>query len=179
VPFATSLAELDPELREEALTALPPSEKARYLYTWPVWARPAQLPPEGDWRVWLLLSGRGFGKTRAGGEWVREQVEVHGRKRGALVAPTAADVRDIVVEGESGLLAISPPWFRPVYEPSKRRLTWPNGAVCTLYSADEPPSMRGLVELDGVDGTVLGEYTELNPEDWAAYGLDPAGNPER
>jgi len=143
VPFATSLAELDPELREEALTALPPSEKARYLYTWPVWARPAQLPPEGDWRVWLLLSGRGFGKTRAGGEWVREQVEVHGRKRGALVAPTAADVRDIVVEGESGLLAISPPWFRPVYEPSKRRLTWPNGAVCTLYSADEPNRLRG------------------------------------
>lgn len=107
------------------------------------WARPDQLPPDGDWRVWLLLAGRGYGKTRTGAEWAREQVEHHGRRRLALVAPTAADARDVMVEGESGILAIAPPWNRPLYEPSKRRLTWPNGAVATTYSADEPDRLRG------------------------------------
>ena len=90
-----------------------------------------------------MLAGRGFGKTRTGAEWVREQVERGGAQRVALVAATAADARDVMVEGESGILAISPPWFRPQYEPSKRRLTWPNGAIATTYSADEPKRLRG------------------------------------
>lgn len=112
-------------------------------YRWQLWARPSQLPPETPWRTWLLLAGRGFGKTRTGGEWVRAQVETNRCGRIALVAPTAADARDVMVEGESGLLAICPPWNRPRYEPSKRRLTWPNGALATLYSADEPERLRG------------------------------------
>ena len=112
-------------------------------HDWKVWARPAQLPPPGDWRVWLLLAGRGFGKTRSGAEWVRAQVETGAATRIALVAPTAADARDVMVEGESGLLAISPDDDRPTYEPSKRRLTWPNGAIATLFSADEPERLRG------------------------------------
>ena len=102
-----------------------------------------QLPPPGDWRVWLLVAGRGFGKTRTGAEWIRHQVNHHKRRRVALVAPTAADVRDVMVEGESGLLAIGPPQQRPQYEPTKRRLTWPNGAIATTYSADEPERLRG------------------------------------
>ncbi|PZN08384.1 MAG: ATP-binding protein [Bacillota bacterium] len=118
-------------------------EAEALLYDWRFWARPKQLPPEGPWRIWLILAGRGFGKTRTGAEWVREQVERHGRRRIAIVGRTAADVRDVMVEGESGILSISPPWFRPVYEPSKRRLTWPNGAIATLYSADEPDLLRG------------------------------------
>lgn len=89
------------------------------------------------------MAGRGFGKTRTGGEWVRSLVEQGKAKRIALVAPTAADARDVMIEGESGLLAISPPWFKPRYEPSKRRLTWPNGAIATAYSADEPERLRG------------------------------------
>lgn len=89
------------------------------------------------------MAGRGWGKTRVGAEWVRKQVEKNGRRRIALVAPTAGDSRDTMVEGESGILAISPPWFRPKYEPSKRRLTWPNGARATLFSADEPGRLRG------------------------------------
>ena len=113
------------------------------LYDWPFWARPNQLPPQGDWRVWLLLAGRGFGKSRTGAEWVREQVESGRSRRIALVAPTAADVRDVMIEGESGLLAICPPWNMPVYESSKRRLTWPNGAIATTYSAEEPDRLRG------------------------------------
>ena len=91
----------------------------------------------------MLLAGRGFGKTRTGAEFVRAEVEAERASRVALVAPTAADARDVMVEGESGILAISPPWNRPLYEPSKRRVTWPNGAIATLYSADEPERLRG------------------------------------
>jgi len=90
-----------------------------------------------------MLAGRGFGKTRSGAEWVRWLVETRQAKRIALVAPTAADVRDVMVEGESGILAVSPPWCRPNYEPSKRRLTWPNGAIAITFSADEPDRLRG------------------------------------
>ena len=92
---------------------------------------------------WLILAGRGFGKTRAASEWAREQARRLPGSRGALVGSTAADVRDIVVEGESGILAVSPPRFRPIYEPSKRRVTWPNGIMASLYSADEPDRLRG------------------------------------
>jgi phage terminase large subunit-like protein len=113
-------------------------------YKWRGWrARPNQLAPEGNWRVWLILAGRGFGKTRSGAEWVREQVERQRCGRIALVAETAADARNVMVEGESGILAISRPDCRPVYEPSKRRLQWPNGAVATTYAGDEPDQLRG------------------------------------
>jgi predicted phage terminase large subunit-like protein len=113
------------------------------LGDWRVWARASQLPPEGDWRIWLLLAGRGFGKTRSGAEWVRAQAESGAASRIALVAPTARDARLVMVEGESGLLAIAPDTMRPVFEPSKRQLTWPNGAIATLFSADEPDRLRG------------------------------------
>jgi predicted phage terminase large subunit-like protein len=112
-------------------------------FDWSLWARPSQLPPDGDWRVWLLLAGRGFGKTRSGAEWVRAQAESGAAARIALVAPTARDARLVMVEGQSGLLAIAPDTARPVFEPSKRQLTWPNGAIATLFSADEPDRLRG------------------------------------
>jgi phage terminase large subunit-like protein len=106
-------------------------------------ARANQRPPGGNWRTWLLLMGRGAGKTRSAAEWVRHRVESGMSGRLALVGATAADVRDTMVDGESGLLAISPPWFRPRYEPSRRRLTWPNGARATTFSAEEPDRLRG------------------------------------
>jgi phage terminase large subunit-like protein len=117
--------------------------QTEFPYAWGEWwARANQLPPAGDWLVWLMLAGRGFGKTRAGAEWCRMQIAAgHGRL--ALVAATAADVRDVMIEGQSGILAISPPWARPQYEPSKRRLVWSNGAQATAYSADEPERLRG------------------------------------
>lgn len=93
--------------------------------------------------MWLYLAGRGAGKTRAGAEWVRDQVESGRARRVALVARSVPDVRDVVVEGESGLLRIGDPARRPTWEPSKRRLTWPNGAIATTYSADEPDQLRG------------------------------------
>lgn len=106
-------------------------------------ARDAQRPPASDWGTWMVLAGRGFGKTRTGAEWARKMAFDHPGSRGALVAPTAADIRDTMVEGESGILAVSPPWFMPTYEPSKRKLTWPNGSRATTYSAEEPNRLRG------------------------------------
>lgn len=118
-------------------------ERIALKHDWPFWARDRQLPPAGDWRTWLLLAGRGFGKTRSGAELVRSRVGSGKARRVALVGPTAADARGVMVEGESGLLAISSPFDRPDYEPSKRQLTWPNGAVATTFSADEPERLRG------------------------------------
>lgn len=109
----------------------------------PTWQPlPHQVPPAGDWRTWAVVAGRGAGKTRAGAEWVLSRVRA-GDRRIALVAPTAADARDVMVEGDSGILAIAGAGERPLYEPSKRRLTWPNGALATTYSADEPERLRG------------------------------------
>jgi phage terminase large subunit-like protein len=110
---------------------------------WKSKARPNQLAPDGLWSIWLILAGRGFGKTRTGAEWVRGLVESGQAGRIALVAPTAGDCRDILLEGASGLLTISPDWNRPLYEPSKRRLTWPNGAQAGLFSAEESDRLRG------------------------------------
>ncbi|PZU11763.1 terminase family protein [Sphingomonas sp.] len=110
---------------------------------WDYAARAAQWPPEGDWRTWLILAGRGFGKTRAGAEWVRMQAEMHGGARIALVGASLAEARAVMIEGESGLLAIAPDPGRITWESSLRRLTWDNGAQATLFSAGEPESLRG------------------------------------
>lgn len=145
-------------------------------YQWSFWARDNQLPPDGDWRVWLLLAGRGFGKSRTGAEWIRSQVETGRYHRLALVARTAADVRDVMIEGESGILRISPPWFRPKYEPSKRRLTWPNGAVATTYSADEPDNLRGP-EHDGAWCDELAAWSYPDAWDMLMFGLRLGADP--
>ena len=113
------------------------------VYRWRELGSEKQKAPEGDWGVWLLMAGRGFGKTRAGAEWVRERVSRGVGGRIALVAPTPDDARNVMVEGVSGLLRVSPPWFMPVYEPSKRKLTWPNGAVAFGFSSYEPDRLRG------------------------------------
>lgn len=109
---------------------------------WHTQARPQQLAPPGLWDIWLVLAGRGFGKTRTGSEWVIEQAVRHPGTRGALVAPTAADARDVMAEGESGVMACALPGLCH-YEPSKRRITFANGSLLTLFSADEPDRLRG------------------------------------
>jgi phage terminase large subunit-like protein len=122
-----------------------PEEMERLLLTWALIARPEQLAPPGEWDTWLILAGRGFGKTRSGAEWIGEQAEA-APCRIALVGATAADVRDVMVEGESGILANyarRPESERPVYEPSRRQLTWPNGTIAKTYSAEEPARLRG------------------------------------
>ena len=108
------------------------------------WSREHQRPPGGDWRVWLFMAGRGAGKTRAGAEWIREQVTTGGCKRVALVAPTAADARDVMVQGESGILAVCRRYgIHATYKPSLRRVDFANGARAFLYSAEEPDRLRG------------------------------------
>jgi len=129
----------------------------------------------------MLLAGRGFGKTRSAAEWIRERVE-SGARHLILAGATSADVRDIMVDGESGLLAISPPWNRPVYEPSKARLTWPNGARALMLSADEPDRFRGK-QSDSIWADELAAWRY--PEAWdqmvlgfrlgAGYGIEPKG----
>jgi len=116
---------------------------------WDFWARDDQLPPTGDWLTWLMIGGRGAGKTRAGAEWVRALV--FGRTgyasapvgRIALIGETLADVRDVMIEGVSGLLAVHPKGERPNWQPSRRRLEWPNGASALCFSSEDPESLRG------------------------------------
>jgi phage terminase large subunit-like protein len=130
--------------RQKWLASLTREQKASLRYQWRTfWARPEQLPPPEPWRVWLFQTARGVGKTRTGAETVRGWVEAGKATRVALVNDTAADVRDVQIEGPDGLLAVCPPWNRPVYEPSLRRVTWPNGAVAISYAAEAPSLLRG------------------------------------
>ena len=141
--MAERIAKLPPEQKALALQGFDPE---RLQWDWSFWGRPEQQRPEGDdWNIWLYLAGRGAGKTRTAAEWIREEAKYtnKGQIRFALVARTAADVRDVIVEGESGIINVTPPSERPVYEPSKRRLTWPNGNTATCFTADEPDSLRG------------------------------------
>src|SRR5260370_22113804 len=110
---------------------------------WRAKARPSQLPPPGSWNGWLVMAGRGYGKNRTASEWIHEIVQAKRAGRIALVAPTAADARDTIIEGESGILQTAPSWCRPEYEPSKRKLTWPTGAVAHTFSSEEADRLRG------------------------------------
>jgi phage terminase large subunit-like protein len=107
-------------------------------------ARATQRPPAGDWRVWAYVAGRGAGKTRAGASWIQHRVDNRTMKLGCLIAPTAADIRDVMVEGPSGLINVAPPWSRPRFEASKRRVEWPNGARAVCLSGEVPERARGL-----------------------------------
>ena len=166
--LARDLATL-PEAEQNALLSeLTAEQLERLAYDWPTWARPEQLAPQfgndgTPWNTWVYLAGRGTGKTRSGVEWLR--AEVTGatplaaglRKRIAIVGETSKDVRDVLIEGESGLLAVHPKDFRPTYEPSKARLTWPNGAAATLYNGTEPDQLRGP-QFDGALVDELAKY---------------------
>lgn len=131
----------------ETLTTLSESEAQAPIWNWPFWARQDQLPLPGNWTSWMMLGGRGAEKTRAGAEWVRGRVEASlpdgGCRNIALVGETYASTRAVMVEGPSGLLAISPPDFRPRLIASRQLLVWPNGAQAQLFSAERPDALRG------------------------------------
>ncbi len=128
-------------LSDDALRAMP--------YLFDLWALPHQLPPQGDWRTWVILGGRGAGKTRAGAEWLRAQAEgatplAPGRaERLALIGETYDQVRDVMIQGDSGLLACAPPDRRPMWKASERKLIWTNGAMAQAFSASDPEALRG------------------------------------
>ncbi|MBM3550046.1 MAG: ATP-binding protein [Alphaproteobacteria bacterium] len=140
---ARTIAGLPPNLSAAFFATLTDLEAAHLLYEWRFWARREQVPPEGPWETWLVLAGRGFGKTRTGAEWVRREAESGRRRRIALVGATLRDVRKTMVEGEAGITGISPPWFRPLFVKSELRLVWPNGVIADLYSAERPDRLRG------------------------------------
>lgn len=173
---AAVIASWSPERRRRFYTGLTTADALKLQYEWEFWAREKQLPPPGDWRTWLVMAGRGFGKTRCGAEWVRDKIESGKYGRLALVARTASDVRDVVVEGESGLLRICPAWNYPLYNPSKRRLTWPNGAVASLYSADEPDVLRGP-QHDGAWADEVGAWRYAETWDQLMFGLRLGNDP--
>ncbi len=137
-PCAQRAAFLDASLK-----MLDKDDRLRLQHAWELHARPDQLPPPGNWNTWLILAGRGFGKTRTGAEWVRAQTETGRARRVALVARSLDEAQSVMIEGESGILNTSPPWHMPTYEPSKRKLTWPNGARALTFSSHEPDQLRG------------------------------------
>lgn len=175
--LAQRLAALPKPERDKLLDTLPPATRIALLTSWAFWGRPNQQPPTGNWRVWLIDAGRGFGKTRTGAEFVREKVEKKIWHRVALVGATAADVRDIMVEGESGILSTARKDFVPLYEPSKRRLTWPNGALATLFSADEPDRLRGP-QHDGAWADEIAAWRYPEAWDMLMLGLRLGNNPQ-
>lgn len=156
--------------RDEFFAALSDGETAALPYLFEFWAHDHQLPPDGDWRTWVILGGRGAGKTRAGAEWLRSVVEgvtpmAAGRmKRLALVGETYDQTRDVMVFGDSGILAVSPKAHRPQWHASRRMLEWPNGATAQLYSAQDPEALRGP-QFDGAWSDELGKWRKAD-EAW-------------
>jgi phage terminase large subunit-like protein len=149
---AQTLRDLPPDRAKELLSKLTPKQATDLKYNWEFWARPEQMAPLGtDWNVWFINAGRGFGKTRAGVEWVREQVKL-GKKRIAAVASTNSDIERVMVKGESGFLNCCFAGDKtykgkemgfPEWSPTKRSLSWANGAKVEFYSAEEPERLRG------------------------------------
>ena len=133
---------LSPDEARQYQASLNRREKAFLNSLWHPFAHPHQIEPPGDWTTWLMLGGRGAGKTRAGAEWVRGlATDKHARI--ALVGETEHDVREVMIEGVSGLLAAHLPWERPSWVPTRRLLKWSNGAMAQAFSAEEPDSLRG------------------------------------
>lgn len=146
---ANWIACADADLQDQFLDGLDEGELLALPFLFEFWAMDHQLPPEGPWRTWVVMGGRGAGKTRAGAEWVRSMVEGsmpldEGRcRRVALVGETIEQVREVMVFGDSGILACSPEDRKPEWEAGRKRLVWPNGAVATVHTAHDPEGLRG------------------------------------
>jgi phage terminase large subunit-like protein len=162
-----------------------PGGMADLLSAWEFLARDEQLPPTDVYKIWLYLAGRGSGKTRTGAEWTRDLAK-KGYRRMGLIAPTAADARDVMIEGESGLLSVCQDtdvdhkgvsMGVPLYEPSKRRVTWDNGAMVTVYSADEPERLRGP-QHDALWLDELAAWRKMETYDQAMFGLRLGKHPK-
>lgn len=174
--LAALVASLPDDERRKALGSLKPAELAALEYAWPVWARPDQLPPPGAWRTWLLLGGRGSGKTRSSAEHVRSEIESGRRRSIGLIGPTADTLRR---DQAKALLEVAPPWCQPIHEASQRRIVWPDGAIAYMLSSEEPDRIRGL----NLDFAWVDELTSCsNQEDmWSNLQLalrvpGPKGN---
>ncbi|WP_082237546.1 DNA-packaging protein [Roseovarius tolerans] len=165
------------DVQDQFLDALTEGELLALPFIFEFWALEHQLPPEGDWRTWVIMGGRGAGKTRAGAEWVRAQVEgarpldVGRCKRLALVGETIDQVREVMIFGESGILACSPPDRRPEWQATRKRLIWPNGAIAQAFSAHDPEGLRGP-QFDGAWVDELAKWKKARETwDMLQFGL--------
>jgi phage terminase large subunit-like protein len=173
---ADSIAQLPQPLRQKVLSSLTPQEREQLAWCWEFIARPSQLLPSGNWAYWLLKCGRGFGKTRTGAEAVRHWIK-EGHNYVNLIGATADDARDVMVQGESGILAICPKWERPEYKVSQRKLIWPNGAESLIFTADEPDRLRGKQSEKGwADELAAWRYADA--WDQFKFGLRLGSNPQ-
>ena len=163
------------EERLARVAELTPAQLERIRFVWEFWARPEQLTPEGAWTYWLLMAGRGFGKTRTGAEttrmWARTSRFVN------LIGATSDDARDIMIDGEAGILAVCPPHERPEYRKSERKLLWPNGGVSLIFTADEPERLRGK-QHEKLWADELGAWRYSDAWDQALLGLRLGANPQ-
>nr|WP_319948806.1 terminase family protein [uncultured Shimia sp.] len=171
-------------VRDEFLNSLDEGELLALPYLFDFWAFDHQLPPDGDWKAWVILGGRGAGKTRAGSEWVRMMVEGDGpldvgnARRVALVGETIEQVREVMVFGDSGILACSPPDRMPRYEAGRKRLVWPNGAIAQLFSAHDPEGLRGP-QFDAAWVDELAKWKKgADAWDMLQFGLRLGDNPQ-
>lgn len=137
------LAQLPQEQQDKLLSSLKDDEAGALFNDWWLTARREQIPPEGDWSFWLMLAGRGFGKTRSGAEWLIDQHQYQNCETSAIVGATSMDIRRFCLEGESGVLKIARNHFRPHHFPSGPKLEWPNGSKTLIYTAEEPERLRG------------------------------------
>lgn len=169
------IADLPEAARRTFLERLTDEQALALRWDWRSRARPKQLAPAGDWSTWVVRAGRGFGKTRTGAGWTHERAMEEPRWI-AYIAKTPADARDYMIEGPGGILRNTPSWERPKYEPSKRRLTWPNGSWATIFSSEEPDGLRGF----SGDTAWLDEFAKWpNPEEcWdnLQYGMREASD---
>lgn len=184
--LADWLASKPSTLRNRILDGLSPNALAALPYLFEVWGRVAhQLPPAGDWSTWVVLGGRGSGKTRTGTEWVRAQVEgdtplaAGPMRRLALVAETWEQAREVMVHGDSGLVACSPPDRVPAFVATRRKLVWPNGAEAQLFSAVDPESLRGP-QFDGAWCDELAKWRRADDAwDMLQFGLRLGDHPRQ
>ena len=170
------LLRLPAEDRAKVLAGSPPALIEEIAYHWAAWGRPEQQLPLNNWTYWLIKAGRGFGKTRTGAETVREWIK-QGRRYVNLIGATADDARDIMVQGESGILAVCPRWERPDYKPSQRKLIWPNGAESLIFTADEPDRLRGK-QHDGLWCDEVAAWRYADSWDQAKFGLRLGAHPQ-
>lgn len=159
---ARRLAELSPEQRQAVLVAMSPDELGTLEYSWEFWRQPHQTPPPPPWRLWLLMAGRGAGKSWTGAQWVRNEIESGRRRSIALVAPTHLAGRKVMIE--DGLLRLCPPDNMPIYEMATGVVRWPNGGVCHLLSSETPDRARGY-NFDGAWCDEIGAW-ENDSDTW-------------
>ncbi|WP_041535847.1 DNA-packaging protein [Parvibaculum lavamentivorans] len=166
-------------MRTEFVKGLTRKEVRLLSDDWRFWAREDQLAPEGGWTTWLVLGGRGAGKTRAGAEWVAAEVAAGRAGRIALIGETLADAREVMIDGPSGLRTIAREDEKPRYEVTRKRLLWPNGAVAYVFSAGEPESLRGP-QFDAAWGDELAKWRYAEAAwDMLQFGLRLGENPRQ